>query len=72
MNRLLSLSSEEGQAAVAHAEEVATMLRQNIVQGKKEDENTYREPSFRGSSLYAQTLTTLRVAYTRRDRERRQ
>jgi complex III assembly factor LYRM7 len=41
-NRGLDQSSSEYTAAVQHAEDVAKILRENIVQGKKEGENLYR------------------------------
>jgi complex III assembly factor LYRM7 len=38
---MLSPNSPESVAAVAHAEEVAQILKQNVVQGKKEGEDLY-------------------------------
>lgn len=42
-NASLSLDSPEATAAVAHAEEVAQILKQNVVQGKKEGDDLYSE-----------------------------
>lgn len=40
-NAALSPDSPETAAAVAHAEEVAQILKENVVQGKKEGDNLY-------------------------------
>lgn len=40
-NAMLSPNSPESVAAVSHAEEVAKILKQNVVQGKKEGEDLY-------------------------------
>ncbi|KAF5678498.1 mitochondrial zinc maintenance mitochondrial [Fusarium heterosporum] len=39
-----SIDASNAPAAIKHAEEVATVLRQNVIQGQKteEDENTYK------------------------------
>jgi len=41
-NVTLSPGSPELAAAVAHAEEVAQILKENVVQGKKEGDNLYK------------------------------
>ncbi|KIN08087.1 hypothetical protein OIDMADRAFT_22915 [Oidiodendron maius Zn] len=41
-NTALSPDSPETAAAVAHAEEVAQILKENVVQGKKEGDNLYK------------------------------
>lgn len=40
-NAALEPTSPEFPAAVKHAEEVATILRQNVVQGKREEGDLY-------------------------------
>jgi hypothetical protein len=42
-NATLSPDSPKTAAAVAHAEEVAQILKENVVQGKKEGDNLYSQ-----------------------------
>lgn len=41
-NAALSVDSPEATAAIVHAKEVAQILRENVVQGKKEGEDLYK------------------------------
>lgn len=45
-SRSLIPNSSEARAAIAHAEEVAGILRRNIVQGRGNGENMFRELLF--------------------------
>ncbi|KAI1163848.1 hypothetical protein F5B18DRAFT_651174 [Nemania serpens] len=65
-NAALEPTSPEFPAAVKHAEEVATILRQNVVQGKREEGDLYKlrihEETERGDNdtvkFSGQTLST--------------
>lgn len=50
-SRSLSPSSPEATAQIAHAEEVAEVLRKNVVQGQATDGEKFRECSFTGVEL---------------------
>ncbi|TRX96411.1 hypothetical protein FHL15_002683 [Xylaria flabelliformis] len=68
VNAALEPSSPEFPAAVKHAEEVATILRQNVVQGKK-DGDRY-SPCWPTSSIQYHVLTnTQSYEYTRKQNE---
>ncbi|KAF2145049.1 uncharacterized protein K452DRAFT_295606 [Aplosporella prunicola CBS 121167] len=41
-NRALATGSKEQQASIEHANAVATILRENVVQGQAQDENNYK------------------------------
>ncbi|KAL8912317.1 MAG: hypothetical protein Q9171_002689 [Xanthocarpia ochracea] len=45
-SRSLPPNSSEAKAAIAHAEEVAGILRRNVVQGRGDGEDRFRESQF--------------------------
>ncbi len=45
-SRSLPPNSSEAKAAIAHAEEVAGILRRNVVQGRRDGEDKFRESHF--------------------------